>query len=718
MNHSVQQLNNMNTRKRMRGITLLDVLLAMVIFAVGMLALAHLQTNLTRSSTDANTRTVATNVGEEVLELLRTYQRVSTDPDEDNPVFAYADIDNAFVERTVTRAGLDYVVTATVLGYDFDGDNVGVTKTADPAVKGAIYDFKLVELTVSWDNNYQFIIDTEDLPDSQISSADMGTGSITMKELIPSTTALSSAKVASVDSGALGGPAVEYTPGLNPDIVAIDLGNETFKESTVPMPDIIRSGDQVETWFDVITYSQDLFLRREEFVSITCECEISGPSGSGEDGFEPTLWIGAEYSDATMIAKTHGAITKIGQSPYCSTCCRDHHDSSAGNGTADTRFHPQMSSGYLVSGSFAGDHPHYFRDRDGVLTEVTTAGDTYVEACRLIRKDGFFRVAQEFSLEALNGFPEDYLNETAEVAVYSTWVTTAVADHYNYATSPLMAPATPFPGDVTSPTNLPTPFGSSSQQLRSRGIYTDHLSAKATEIIVCMSGSDGLIATADDVSGDNCEAPGMNSVLEVLPFFDVQVTLLARWSETEPDNPVATTNDELESNNLHSRGKSSLAGDEIGKSVVHNKIENGNIGLIGTVSIGGSNQYSEADVHITTTGSDVPPLPSGNPVITGTITAQGGTSDAAIVSVTGSDASCTKPTNATFFCEITGPSPTLTISNYFSSKFTLVACSDQLGPGVSNLPEEGISLSTTWTIFTLPSSTTTGVVITIKKNAC
>ena len=149
MNHSNQQVNNMNTMQRMQGMTLLEILLAMVIFVIGMLALAHLQTNLTRSNTDANLRTVATNVGEEVMESLRNFQRLSTDPDP-NPIFAFADIDQALVERTVHLGeplpeGLDYVVTATVEGWDFEPDFEEVNPTDVPAVKGVIYDFKLVE---------------------------------------------------------------------------------------------------------------------------------------------------------------------------------------------------------------------------------------------------------------------------------------------------------------------------------------------------------------------------------------------------------------------------------------------------------------------------------------------------------------------------------------------------------------------------------------------
>jgi Tfp pilus assembly protein PilV len=53
---------------------LLDVLLAIIIFVVGMLALASLQGNLTRSSADANARTVGINIAEENIERLRQFQ--------------------------------------------------------------------------------------------------------------------------------------------------------------------------------------------------------------------------------------------------------------------------------------------------------------------------------------------------------------------------------------------------------------------------------------------------------------------------------------------------------------------------------------------------------------------------------------------------------------------------------------------------------------------
>ncbi|NNJ64674.1 MAG: hypothetical protein HKP16_03850, partial [Xanthomonadales bacterium] len=61
-----------------RGMTLLDILLAIVIFVFGMLALTALQGNLSRSSTDANARTVAASVAEELIEELRTFEQLES----------------------------------------------------------------------------------------------------------------------------------------------------------------------------------------------------------------------------------------------------------------------------------------------------------------------------------------------------------------------------------------------------------------------------------------------------------------------------------------------------------------------------------------------------------------------------------------------------------------------------------------------------------------
>ena len=84
-----QQFSDLS-RRQSGGMTLLDVLLAMVIFVVGMLALASMQGNLTRSSADANARTMGTNIAEELIEQLRTFETIETEVGK----VAFQDIDD------------------------------------------------------------------------------------------------------------------------------------------------------------------------------------------------------------------------------------------------------------------------------------------------------------------------------------------------------------------------------------------------------------------------------------------------------------------------------------------------------------------------------------------------------------------------------------------------------------------------------------------------
>ena len=67
---------NICTRKRgNKGFTLIEVLIGILIFALGMMALAKLQGNLARNSGDSNARTVATNIAEEIIESARVFQK-------------------------------------------------------------------------------------------------------------------------------------------------------------------------------------------------------------------------------------------------------------------------------------------------------------------------------------------------------------------------------------------------------------------------------------------------------------------------------------------------------------------------------------------------------------------------------------------------------------------------------------------------------------------
>jgi prepilin-type N-terminal cleavage/methylation domain-containing protein len=675
---------------RSAGMTLLEVLLAMVIFAIGMLALAQLQTKLTRSSADANSRSIAANIAEEIIEDQRNFEVVSSQAGKD----AYEDIVDEI--RHVNRGGIDYTVDIEVQDYYLASDGVSAQKTPPPGVTAS--SFKYVTVTVDWNTGQEFDIDA-----SQSTSGQLGSGDLQMFGIIPSIPSLNSARVAAEDDGELTSPPVDYEPGLNPEIVSIRLGDNKFKESTTPEPIVRRRDELVETWFDVITYTNNgsgsTFLRREEFASVSCECTLHAASGSGEDGRQPTVWTGAEYAEGAWVGKQYGISTPNEQSQYCDICCRDHHDTGSGPDS----YRPW-------AGSFSGDHVHYGRSNKGALTPASD-GDRYIEACRLVRKDGFFRVAQDFNLQAQNAFPQDYLDHTEEVADYSDYVTDTVVDYFENGTPiPPAGGFLEFHGrDAEHPTALPTALSASSQQLRSRAIYADvQSSALQANLYNCFD-SDG--------DRDRCEAPNAATPLELYPFFDVQVTQLARWTETEPDDPVVVSNEEI-SNNAYSRGVARLAGSGMGQSQAHSTIESGNTGLISIAPITMTPMpaHSTTNLAIEAGGDPSPPESNGSPVVSGSLTNAGG-AGTAVASVSGEGASCTRPTNDTFVC-IIDPSVAdhaLIVSNYFKANTSLTACSDNLTQLSST---QGSSLSANSTTFALPGKSLGDIVIVIQRAPC
>jgi hypothetical protein len=116
--------------------------------------------------------------------------------------------------------------------------------------------------------------------------------------------------------------------------------------------------------------------------------------------------------------------------------------------------------------------------------------------------------------------------------------------------------------------------------MRSRGIYIDRVQggSELALILDCMindypDGTENL--------GDLCGAPGAKDWLEVLPFFEVQTTLLSWWIENSSGDPMEITNDAVADNNQHSRGvaqRTNTASDPTLVTVTTD-MHRGNVGL-------------------------------------------------------------------------------------------------------------------------------------------
>ncbi|MDT8319688.1 MAG: prepilin-type N-terminal cleavage/methylation domain-containing protein [Xanthomonadales bacterium] len=713
------------------GYTLIEVLVGILIFALGMMALAQLQGNLSKSSSDSNARTVAINIAEEEIERLRSFSQITRSSD----VYAFNNIDDdpelgAFTP-SVNRGGIDYTITPTVTDYYYNPatEQFQLTKPNSDIVNPAM---KRVELTVSWatgDAAQSFQIDETN------ATTGLGTGRITVADLISSFTTTTGAKVVLNSNESLFSPPVDYNPGQNPDIISIQLGQNKFKESTTPLPDVIRQDELVETKFDVVTYSQNsdgaLFLRREEFRAVSCQCTLRLPTVDAEGGRRPTVWEGTEYTEGEFVSKPFGESASSQQSILCDQCCRDHHDGGTGeqdqgSDPGRSRYNPfRASSDYFDSsaGALQNDHKHYRRDRNGDFLLAQNDGDFYLEACRMVRKDGFFRVAQDLRQEGLNAFPGNFLDESGEVAEYSKYVTDAVSlfeaaivDGYESNTTsaptPLltppqsMSPAVEFPASSKlTATDLPTLTGATQQQLRSRGIYIDYMTDDLRQKINCLD--DGGV-------GENCGTPGVSTALEIIPFYDVQLTWLARWNEEPVNNPIDVTNEAVADNNTHSRGVAVLQSGS-GTSAISSSAHTGNIGLTATDPVDPANIVESYDLYANANDSSTPP-PLSSVVIRGTISSSVAGVKAADVEIEATDAQCDR-TNTGFICVIEAGAnkPLIRIFNFSKPNRIMLGCSAVMNPlGVEHSSISGDS----WTRFRLPTTSRDDADIVIREDTC
>jgi hypothetical protein len=718
--------------RRMAGVTLLEVVLGIAVFAFGMLALVQLQGNLTKSSADANTRTVAGNIAEELAEDIRGYQQVQAiagTPIDGTGQWEYLELTGTALDHTVQRGNLDYAVTAAISDFWWDAASERFIETdaVDPPVAPnglpQVYaDFKLLRINVAWDANQEFYVDDEN-------TGQLGTGSMTIYEIIPSSPPILGAKIAADLNAPLGGPVVAYTPGLNPDIVALKLNDERLKESTTPVPKVIRAGELSETYFEVVSYnSATTFLRREEFVSVGCACTLNPNGDAPEFGRRPTVWNGVEYTEGDRVTDKDVAVSASNQqSAFCEVCCRDHHD--GGSTESDIEFSDDLRLVYdpwnYNPAEKGINHEHYGRTNKGELY-VAGDNDDYLEACRLVRRDGFFRVAQDFNQQAFYAVADNYLDNLAEVGEYSDYVTTAVADFYEQGQVNLAQPGDDGVRRFTNPadglkythlpasredvalagpaTSLPTALGFENQQLRSRGIYLDYMTNEVEAKIAKCVASGG---------GAGCPIPGYSTPLEIYPFFELQLTNLSNWTEEPLNLPVDVMNDTTD---LETRGRADLKVKGMGPTKADFAIHKGNAGIALTDPVRDNDPKAALNgidfLYIDTLDSGLPQI-AGFEIKGDIVSGVGGVRSVDVL-VSSTEAECGKtPTGYRCIVPALAASPTLTVSNYIKANQELYACSPAAEGGLGDGSQAGTSAT-----FDLPSKNLPAAKIVIQNSPC
>ncbi len=634
-------MKKQNYSKKQSGFSILEVVIGIFIFIVGMLALAALQGALTRSMADAKLRTTAVNLADRAIERQRGFTQLLTAATPGDP-FAYNDIITPDADIPIVRNGVTYTVDMNVTDYYYQLSSDTFTTTNTSGASSS--DYKQVDVTVTWDAVQDFRAGEGEA----VTSGDINTGSVTLTSTIPAIITSASGRVSDESEGGDLNHEVTYSPGANPDVVALGLGDNKFKESLLPEPDVLRSDELVQTTFDVVTYSTTggtTFLRREEFAAVSCECTLN--TTTADTARRPVIWAGDEYAGGHFVEKPYGVSANPKNSSLCDSCCRDHHDGgSSAEDSSDPYANvvgPFKADNEYTGTARASDHIHY--QTDGKTPAEN--GDKYLEACRLTRVDGFWRVAQDFRREDQFIFPEDFLDgyNTNDSATYSDYVTSAayaytmqaiaVGDDYPTSSTPCIGlsdscsdalrVATPpmqgsYPTAITSDqlpswTTLVT-AGVEEQQLRSRGVYVDYLSSDLRQFIdECFTGDpvevggpatldpqccikNGSTVTsgcsADDLFID--KTPSAN-ILEVIPFYEVQLTKLENWDQSITSNPpISVTNEALADANAHSRG--AIAQIDTGPTIVMSKSHRGNIAFTNTLAIDPIFEEAEAKLDV------------------------------------------------------------------------------------------------------------------------
>jgi len=501
-----------------RGFSLIEVMIAVVVLSTGLLALAALQANLVRTAADSKARS-------------RVAALVSSHMD------------------AMRAGGYDGAKSMAATGCA-SGNDVCQAQT-EGAVGGLTIAHEVNEVALNATAHYKTVRMV-----AQWTDAGGQARSLSMNTVLSPTALDSSATLVDKDlSGdSAKQPIVRTTNPATPGMIPIAVSATDSTAATNPRPELLSQGNNSSitgTKFDVLTYTNESggnaqIQRRVETTVIACTCQY-GAGGSNlptiyQQAQWPAIWTGERYDiykpDSSTL-KPPGATALTGpasgveQSPLCTECCRDHHDSDR---TDVAKFDPErvLQQGEAVDS-------HYTRDKNGdlVLADASNKG-TYEESCRMIRVDGLWRTAADMysrytgliatgvasgktdpattgvpdataadnyggsPSKGITGFVKDYLAELMGTASSSVGAT-ALYDKYKLND----------PAEISI--RRPTKSDPDERYLHLRGLYVDHLEDKAKERI-----KTALLPT-------NCPGNKTECILPYVPFTTINLTELAYW---------------------------------------------------------------------------------------------------------------------------------------------------------------------------------------------
>lgn len=548
------------------GFSLIEILIAVVVLATGLLALTALQGKLAQASAEAKTRSRVASMLATRMEFLRAaqYDNVAldvpaggdTDSDgiETNGPYSTCAGGDAWICATQTESATDQMkVYQRIRRFTSAVGAVSFAVNGGAPANVAIPEFKRITLAATWKD------------------ASGGDHRLGVSSDVSSLTLSSKTIPNQPPDGSAGGRAIvrQESPVVD-GVIPLTSGNDATAASN-PRPEVLEltGSDRkvVGTRFNVLTYSGDTgavrIQRRVETSVIKCTCEY----GRGNqlpviyrEPKWPAVWDGTQYKlSKTVLADGNapGTAANAGptvseQSALCTECCRDHHDTA----TSTPKFDPERTAGVSK-----------YRYAAGVLLPQTnTSSGEYLDACRLIRVDGFWRTAADtysrhFALlptkastlkptrPATTGVPTD-----TAVTDYGTFAKQYVGGITGGSATPPSNADSIFSGYgtlvTTTPSVLPIEVESpaDTRYLHARGLYIDSLEADARALIgkaladkprYCPSPSTGT--TKSDAE----------CVLLYLPVSTINLTELANWVPRKNSLPTTVIQVDGDNDNVY-----------------------------------------------------------------------------------------------------------------------------------------------------------------------
>jgi prepilin-type N-terminal cleavage/methylation domain-containing protein len=537
-------------RDNNRGFTLIEVMVAVIILAVGLLGLAKFQGELVRSAAATKDRTAALALAEKKIEDLRAFSQKALPVDGSGSDILWSTANNQ--------------TNSVIMAYDYIADNQG--GRLDPGDQVEYVTGSGEQLTLSWAMQAVPIIGAQEVVVT-VSWTDQKNQlqTVQLTEIISATNQGVSSPITGETGTNFDDPQITYTPGIAPEVVNIDVdtGDGLKKETSKPLPDVFHNGDYNKVTFDVVTYRDGTneVVRKESFTNVNCLCTAaSGTSLTPAYTVFENGSVTIRDVEGTLVTKNTGQPANNLQPVECNTCCRDHTNPST---------LPTDALGATISYG---------------TVNYTASGD-YPEACRMKYINGKLRVYQDWNLKTVTVMPESYVSDgEATQTIYQDYVVNYVKD--NTTTK-----------DTLTGRDVTVNQGGNTQLL-ARPIYIDNVYNATNASPTYASFLSIKIADGDA------------NTLQFIPFFEINLTKIANWTasnctDTNPNTGACVRSqdivDEGLTENNYSRGLVTADGSStiLATSIITARLNEGNSGVVGDIDNGGVSSTAADNVTAT-----------------------------------------------------------------------------------------------------------------------